>query len=208
MFSIQRLMGEEGKFFPLLQASAEQACQSVACLKQFLLVPEERSLQGFITTRRQEKSISEEISTGLCTALVTPLEPEDIETISYALYRIPKTVEKFGERVMASGQKITHEQFARQVELLEQATTTVREMVQCLTSKPKLKQIKEEQERLAGLEQAADALMTEALRDAYSGKDDPISALVLRDLHELLEKAIDRCRDAGNAIFRAVLKSS
>jgi hypothetical protein len=32
--------------------------------------------------------------------------------------------------------------------------------------------------------------------------------IVLRDLFELLEKVIDRCRDAGNVIFRIVLKSS
>jgi uncharacterized protein len=31
---------------------------------------------------------------------------------------------------------------------------------------------------------------------------------VLRDLFELLEKLIDRCRDAGNVIFQIVLKNS
>ena len=131
-----------------------------------------------------------------------------METISYALYRIPKTVEKFGERLMACGQTIPSSEFAEQLDLLEQATTTVQEMVKALGDKPNLKEIKEKQERLASLEGAADKLMTEVLREFYSARTDLASALAVRDLHELLEKAIDRCRDVGNAILRVVLKAS
>ncbi len=36
MFSIQRWIGEKGKFFDVLEESAGQACKSVACLKAFL----------------------------------------------------------------------------------------------------------------------------------------------------------------------------
>lgn len=208
MFSIQRLLGEEGKFFPLLEASAEQACQSVTYLKEFLSKPQERSLRGFATTRRQEKAISHEISASLCRSFVTPMEPEDIEAISYSLYRIPKTVEKFGEHAMVFGKKLSENQFTTQLELLEQATSIVREMVKALGRKPKIRHMKDLGERLGAVEGAADKLMIDLLREIYSGRTDPVSAIALRDLYELLEKAIDRCRDAGNAIFRVVLKSS
>ena len=32
--------------------------------------------------------------------------------------------------------------------------------------------------------------------------------MMVRDLYDLLEKVIDRCRDAGNAISHIVLKNS
>ena len=32
--------------------------------------------------------------------------------------------------------------------------------------------------------------------------------MILKDLFELLEKAIDRCRDAGNVVNQVVLKNS
>jgi uncharacterized protein Yka (UPF0111/DUF47 family) len=32
--------------------------------------------------------------------------------------------------------------------------------------------------------------------------------MVIRDLYELMEKAIDRCRDAGNVVMHIVLKNS
>jgi uncharacterized protein Yka (UPF0111/DUF47 family) len=32
--------------------------------------------------------------------------------------------------------------------------------------------------------------------------------MFLRDLYELLEKVIDRCRDAGNVVLQVVLKNT
>jgi uncharacterized protein Yka (UPF0111/DUF47 family) len=41
----------------------------------------------------------------------------------------------------------------------------------------------------------------------YSGKD-VAQVLALKDLYELLEKLIDRCRDCGNIIAHVALKNS
>jgi hypothetical protein len=54
----------------------------------------------------------------------------------------------------------------------------------------------------------ADKLILEVLKDLYSGKHDPTRVMALKDLYELLEKVIDRCRDAGNVIVHIVLKSA
>ena len=48
----------------------------------------------------------------------------------------------------------------------------------------------------------------ELLGDLYSGRHEPIQVLALRDLYDLLEKIIDRCRDAGNVVTHIVLKNS
>jgi uncharacterized protein len=46
------------------------------------------------------------------------------------------------------------------------------------------------------------------LRDLFHGEYDTKQIIFLRDLYELLEKVIDRCRDAGNIILQVVLKYS
>jgi uncharacterized protein Yka (UPF0111/DUF47 family) len=48
----------------------------------------------------------------------------------------------------------------------------------------------------------------ELYRDLFSGRYDAVKVIVLKDLYELLEKVIDRCRDAGNVISQIVLKNS
>ncbi|MDB6118432.1 MAG: hypothetical protein JWO08_2213, partial [Verrucomicrobiaceae bacterium] len=36
---------------------------------------------------------------------------------------------------------------------------------------------------------------------------DPIRVIILKDLYELLEKVVDRCRDTGNVISNIILKN-
>jgi uncharacterized protein Yka (UPF0111/DUF47 family) len=63
-------------------------------------------------------------------------------------------------------------------------------------------------DKLQYLEGEADKLMLALLKDLYSGKFDALRAIVIRDLYELMEKVIDRCRDAGNVVMHIVLKNS
>ncbi len=209
MFSLQRLLGKDEKFFDLLEASAEQACHSVAALVAFLNAPAAaRNLLDFIQTRRNDKRITEEISAQLCKTFVTPLEREDIEALASALYKIPKTIEKFSERLLLCQEKFQGEDFIKQTQMLEQCTNTILLMIQSLRQTPKLEIVKEQNERLQFLEGEADKLMLELLRDLYSGRHESLRVIILHDLYELLEKVIDRCRDAGNVIFHIVLKHS
>ena len=98
--------------------------------------------------------------------------------------------------------------FTRQVGMLEQATDAVLAMVKQLRRIQEIEKIKQLNERLQVIEGEADKLMLELLRDLFSGKHDPLKVIALKDLYELLEKVIDRCRDAGNVINHIVLKNS
>ncbi len=63
-------------------------------------------------------------------------------------------------------------------------------------------------DRLQYLEGEGDRIMVDALREVYTGRHDPIRALAIKDLHELLEKVLDRCRDARIVVMHIVLKNS
>jgi uncharacterized protein len=209
MFSLQRFFGKDAKFFDLLEASGEQACQSVKALTTLLNRPAgQRSLDEFIETRRKDKRITEEISELLCKSFITPLEREDIEALANSLYKIPKTVEKFGERLLLSQEILKNEDFSKQTHILELTTATLRDMIKSLRLKPNLEKVKEQNELLQHHEGEADKLMVNLLKDLYSGPHSPLEVIILRDLYELLEKVIDRCRDSGNIVFHIVLKHS
>jgi hypothetical protein len=60
--------------------------------------------------------------------------------------------------------------------------------------------------RLQAIEGDADKLELQLLRELYHGDYSAKHVIFLRDLYELLEKVIDRCRDAGNVILQVVLK--
>ena len=124
------------------------------------------------------------------------------------LYKIPKTVEKFDERFIVSARIVRHVTFSAHVGLLETATNTVTEMVKQLRKKPTIEFIKGMNGSLQKTEAEADDLIISVLQDLYSGKHEGTTVLALKDLYELLEKVVDRCRDAGNVVTQIVLKTS
>jgi uncharacterized protein len=212
MFSIGKLLGHDEKFFDLLEASAQQADSSVHHLVDLLgkLQQNEspQDLAKFAESRREDKRITQELTEQLSKTFITPLEREDIQELGAALYKIPKTVEKIGERILISPQDLHGWSFRKQVELLDQAAEAVLAMVKQLRKGMNIKTAREMNDKLQTIEGEADELELELLRDLYQGEYSPKHIIFLRDLYELLEKVIDRCRDAGNVVLQVVLKNT
>jgi uncharacterized protein len=209
MFSLQKLLGKEDKFFTLLEASAEEARASVqALVKLSKNLAKPVPIDEFAWSRRKDKKITQEISDAVYTTFVTALEREDIEELSNALYKIPKTVEKFIERLLVAPQHVRSIDFSKQIDLLEKATAIVLDLVKSLRSGMNLETVKELNDKLQFLEGEADKHMVTLYRDLFSGKYEAVQVILLKDCFELLEKVIDRCRDAGNVIAHIALKNS
>jgi hypothetical protein len=209
MFSLQKLLGKEDKFFTLLEASAAEARTSVQTLVKLTKdLDQPVPLDEFAYSRRKDKQITQEISHAVYTTFITALEREDIEELSNALYKIPKTVEKFSERILIAPQLVRGIDFSTQISLLERATDIVLELVKSLRTGMNLEKVKDLNDKLQFLEGEADKQMMILYKDLFSGKHEPLQVIVLKDLYELLEKIIDRCRDAGNVIAHIALKHS
>jgi uncharacterized protein len=207
--TFRKLFGYDDRFFNLLEAGAIEANSSVQLLVRLIKDPQAvGSLGLMVQVRRKEKRIAEEIWEQLCKTFVTPLEREDIEALSTALYKIPKTVEKFTEKFVLTRERVQDVDFTKQVAILEQSAATMVQMVKHLRQRTHAEEVKEHNDRLHFLEGEADDLMMDSIRELYSGRHDPLKVIVILDLHETLEKIIDRCRDAGNIIFQVILKYS
>lgn len=81
-------------------------------------------------------------------------------------------------------------------------------MVGHLRQMPSLETMKELSDRLQAVESEADDVILRLLGEVYNGRYEPLQAMLVRDLYDLLEKVIDRCRDAGNVISHIVLKNA
>src|SRR5947209_16286117 len=153
MFSLQRLLGKDDKFFTLMEGSAEEARASVRSLSELLQTKEEkRCLDGFVESRRKDKRITRELTEHLLKTFITPLEREDIEALSDALYKIPKTVEKFGERFLLAPQHLKGWNVAKQMSMLEQAADTVVLLVNELRHGVNLEKVKKQNDQLQHIE--------------------------------------------------------
>lgn len=209
MFSLQTMFGKGDKFYGLLEAGAAAARESARALGELIASPQaERTLETFKLTRQQEKEISARLSEELVNTFVTALDREDIESLNSALYKIPKVIEKFAERYVLAASRLGGVDFTARAAMLERACTVIEEMVKQLRKGMDLAQIKALNDRIQAIEAEADRLILELYRTSYQNETDPMRYLIQKDLFELLEKAIDRCRDAGNVVYQIVLKNS
>ncbi len=209
MFSLQTIFGKGDKFYGLLEASAEAARDSArALVGMFDAKQQAPSLEEFMHARKREKDLMAEISRELVNTFVTALEREDIEALAAALNKITKSIAKFAERYSLAADRLGDIDFASRAALLEKAAEVIREMVFQLRKGMHIGAMGTLNDRLQAIENEADRLMIELYRDLYGGRHEPLRVLLLKDLFELLEKAIDRCRDAGNVVFQIVLKNS
>ena len=208
MFSLQTIFGSGKQFFDLLDEAADAAHESTKALYQMLKDPARNpALDAFKLARQRERVASDKINHALVDSFITPIEREDIEALSSALYKIPKQVERFADRFALARHRLDGIDFAPRAAMLEKAAGVVVEMVAELRLM-RLEEMSKLNERLRVLEAEADRLILELHRDIYSGRLDPGEMFLLKEFFEILEKAIDRCREAGVVAYQIVLKNS
>ncbi len=210
---IKRIMGRDEKFFDLLEASATEAKASVAIMAEIMSTLEvsshEKQLDELLNSKRKDKRITQEITELLCKTFITPLDREDIEALSNSLYKIPKASNKICERLMICPlAPQTRSIISRQIKLLEDAAETVCAFVKILRESPDIEKAMDFNDKLHRIEGEADKLMIELLKSLYSGAADARSSMAIKDISDMLERAVDRCRDSGNIVFQIVLKHS
>jgi len=208
MFSLQTIFGSGKQFYTLLDEAAVAANDAAKALHSMLREADRQpALDAFKLARLRERAASDKISQALVDSFMTPIEREDIEALGSALYKIPKQIEKFADRYSLATTHLEHIDFAPRAAMLEQAAGVVVEMVADLRHM-NLDRMTGLNEKLRSLENEADRLMLELYRDIYSGRLDNLQMFLLKEFFEILEKAIDRCREAGVVAYQIVLKNS
>ncbi|MFD0726277.1 DUF47 domain-containing protein [Lysobacter brunescens] len=208
MFSLQTIFGSGQQFYGLLDEAAAAAHDSAKALHAMMKVTDRQpALDEFKLARTRERAASEKIGKALVDSFITPIEREDIEALGSALYKIPKQIEKFADRYSLAIKHLEGIDFAPRAAMLEQASGVVVEMVSELRHL-NIDRMTALNEKLRALENEADRLMLELYRDIYSGKLEPLQMFLLKEFFEILEKAIDRCREAGVVAYQIVLKNS
>lgn len=209
MFSLQRLLGRPGEFFGLLEKSAALGIEAVSALRVSLANRHEApNLETFAAARRSDKAVINQLEEMLTQVFITPVEREDLESVATQLYRLPKTVEKFAERYEIVWERMRAYDFSVVAHMLEGAAKIVQEMVQSLSRRGKLAEIKALDARLSQIESDAGKVILDALRRIYEPGGDPLREIIAQDLFHILGDCIEVCRSIGRTIALVILKNS
>lgn len=209
MSLVGNLFSREDRFTGLLEASAQEVQANVKALGQLLnntspAVP----LKAFLQARAKEQEIKGQIDTLLCQRAPSALDHADIEELARALNRIAKGTRRFAERYLLCAAQVPEKRFARQLSMLDEASAALHQMLVGLKGGMNVATAKQQNDALQKIEGEADKLLTAAVVELYQGRFEPMQSIMLRDLHEALDRIFDRFRNTGNLILQIVLKLS
>lgn len=204
------LLPRNEAFHSLLQALSARA-HACACRLHDLTASDApsgdvRAWDALRAERMAARGATGEITAALCRSFVTPFDREDIQALADELYKTAKTMEKAAERIRLYGLAGRDSDFGGQIALIVKAAETVDGIVGDLT-RGRLKGIESRIDAMYALEHEADAVLS-GLLAALFAQDRPARDLILRkDLYDMLEKIVDRYRDAAGIVLQIVLKN-
>ena len=210
MFSIQKFFGKDPKFFDLLTKSAEENLVGAQCIMQILQGQDfANNFQRLRDARRISKELYEETQELIIKTFVTSMDKEDIDALSTGLYKVLKPIEKFIERYEITKRWIEELRFIEQSKALCLSAEKALEIVKLVSGSRNLEIARKLNSSLQQTEINADELEVQLIKALYEDQTiDARQILATKDLYDLLEKGIDRCRDVGNIVMHIVLKNS
>lgn len=213
MFKLPFLKPKDNKFCVLLEGLSTQARECAVHLKTFVestnAAEQAQAGEAITTSRRKSKELTGQITAELCRTYITPFDREDIQDIAGDLYKIPKTIEKIKERLSTHGINSVKGDFSRQIDVIVQESEAMQEMVRELTkASHDDERIIAKAHQLQELENKGDAILGELLVALFRDNTDARDLILRKDIYDMLEKVVDRYRDAAGVALQIVLKHS
>ena len=199
------LMPKKSIFFTLFSQHAQNALEASQALEK--LVTDFTSLEDKVrdihAIEHYGDKLTHQIIQELNGTFVTPLDREDIVGLASKLDDVTDVCYDVAE--MVSLYKVTSIRPAavRQAKTLVQATT---EVVASLQNLEKLKGLEPHWIKIHTLENEGDAVFREAVADLFARSTDPVEIIKWKDIHGLIEVAVDRCEDVANIVEMIVVK--
>lgn len=203
---------KDDKFYNLMNAMADEAYQATRAFSEMIAENGAEDLKKkaeiIYEIRTQSKQTSSRLTEDLCKSFITPFDREDIQDIANLLYKIPKIMEKAADRIVMHGMSTQGGDFKRQADLILQEAETTKMLIRSLTSSKNLDKVVENVKLLKELEHRGDKIRNELIVALFKSERDIRDILLRRDIHDMLEKAVDRFRDIAGVALQIVLKHS
>lgn len=210
--AIARLQPRENKFYILIESLSAQAKDCAFHLKLFIesddAAGRARAREAVERCRRESKALGSEITRALCSTFITPFDREDIQDFSSSLYKITKTIKKICDRMSLHDLASEKGDFLKQTELIAQEAEAMDDMVRELTKGGDARRIVQKVNMLYDIENKGDEMLGELLVELFKDGRDARDLILRKDIYDMLEKVIDRYRDAAGVALQVVLKHS
>jgi predicted phosphate transport protein (TIGR00153 family) len=149
--------------------------------------------------------IIHDIFTRLNQTFITPLDPEDIHSLSSRLDDVLDGIEDAAYRMVAYRLEPIPPTVIELCQVVHDCALSLEKAFEALNKDQKLLEHCIEVNRL---EDYADQLVRRAVADLFQEETDPIALIKQKEIYEFLEDTTDRCEDVTDVLQSVVVKNS
>ena len=209
-----RFMPQEGKFFDLFNAHAEQVVsggRELAALMNLIgdtVITADAHARAIDSIETRADKITHETITLLHRTFITPFDRDSIHQLISRMDDILDMIQDVAESlVLYDIRKVSQE--ARQLaDICLSCCERVRSVVALLPNMENAQAILKTCEEIDQLESNADHVMRSAISRLFRDEPDVRQVIKLKIIYESLEIVTDRCEDVANIVEGIVLENS
>lgn len=149
--------------------------------------------------------IIHEIFTRLNQTFITPIDPEDIHSLSSALDNVLDGIEDTAHRLVSYHIKTIPQNMVALSELIAVCTKTLKASFTALANGGS---VMEHCIEINRLENEGDLIGRSAVAELFDKETDPITLIKLKEIYDFIEATLDSCEDVADALQGVVVKNS
>jgi predicted phosphate transport protein (TIGR00153 family) len=194
-------------FFTQFSQHAQNALEAAQALDRLFndFTDVEKKVREIHAIEHYGDKLTHEIMRELNETFVTPLDREDIIGLASKIDDVTDVSYDVSEIVQIYKLKSVRKGAARQTQTLVAAAT---EMVAMMSNLEKLKGLEQHWIKLHTYENEGDQILRDSLSELFTNESDAIEIIKWKDIHSLIEVALDRCEDVANIVETIVIKHS
>lgn len=203
-----RLLPRDEQFYQLFLDHIDKTVQAASLLAEAADGDQKQrsNCASRIQALEQEADdIIHDIHVRLNSTFITPLDPEDIHSLSSSIDDILDGIEECGYRMVAYQLGSVP---PAMVELSRIILRSVRTLERAFTALSRNASTTEACIEVNNLEQLADDVGREAVTQLFSTEKDCIQLIKLKEMYDLLEQTVDHCEDVADALQNVMVKNS
>jgi uncharacterized protein len=203
-----RILPREEKFYALFLNQVDIISEASRLLLQGVRAGNARLAEVAKDIKRLEHQgddVIHDIFTRLNSTFITPLDPEDIHSLSTRLDDVLDGIEDAAHRMVAYHVNPIP---PGMVSLCEMIYTCSRALKKAFEALDKKKEVMEHCIEINRIENEADHLVRGLVSELFEKEKDCITLIKIKEIYEFLEDTTDRCEDVADVLQNVVVKNS
>ncbi len=206
-------MAKKGmNYFDAFIQGVEFGCQAAALLRDCFAQYDPEQLPQRMEEMHRIEHAADEMKHGMMQSLLReflpPIEREDIMELANTIDDVTDSIEDVLLRLYMFNITRLRPDVQAFAEVIVRLCAALKQMAGEMHNFRRSTQIRELVIEINHLEEEGDRLYSKAVRQLYTGQEDPVAVMAWTTLYDHLEKCCDRCEDVADVAERVIMKNT